>query len=69
LVYASDAARAPGCRALFRVRRSRAAVRYEAAVIGRGGRPEPAVRLLAFLTAPAAAARFRRCGFLPVRKG
>jgi molybdenum ABC transporter molybdate-binding protein len=67
LVYASDAARAPGCRPLFRARRPRPAIRYEAAVLARGGQSEQAARLLAFLTAPAAAARFRRCGFLPVR--
>jgi molybdenum ABC transporter molybdate-binding protein len=67
LVYASDSARAPGCRPLFRVRRPRASIRYEGAVVARGGQPEQAVGLLAFLTAPAAAARFRRCGFLPVR--
>jgi hypothetical protein len=36
-------------------------------VLARGGQPEQAARLLAFLAAPAAAARFRRCGFLPVR--
>jgi molybdenum ABC transporter molybdate-binding protein len=67
LIYASDAARAADCRLLFRVRRPRPAIRYEAAVVARGGQPEQAAQLLAFLTAPAAATRFRRCGFLPVR--
>ena len=67
LIYASDAARAVACRLLFRVRRPRAAIRYEAAVIGRGGQAEQATRLLVFLTSPAAATRFRQCGFLPIR--
>jgi molybdenum ABC transporter molybdate-binding protein len=67
LIYASDAARAPGCRLLFRVRRQRPAIRYEAAVVARGGQPAQAAQLLAFLATPAAATRFRRCGFLPVR--
>jgi molybdenum ABC transporter molybdate-binding protein len=68
LIYASDAARAAGCRLLFRVRRRLPAIRYEAAVVARGGQPEQAAQLLTFLTTPAAATRFRRCGFLPVRE-
>jgi molybdate transport system substrate-binding protein len=67
LVYASDAAGAPGCRLLFRVRRAAAAVRYLAAVIQRGQQAEQAQRLLDFLTSRPAAARFRRCGLIPVR--
>jgi molybdate transport system substrate-binding protein len=67
LVYGSDGARAEGCRLLFRVPAGPSAIRYEAAVVGRGKRPGEAQTLLSFLTSPAAAPRFRRCGFLPTR--
>ncbi|HKI32907.1 MAG TPA: molybdate ABC transporter substrate-binding protein [Gemmataceae bacterium] len=67
LVYGSDAARAEGCRLLFRVPAGPTAIRYEAAVLGRGKRPEEAQALLSFLTSATAAPRFRRCGFLPIR--
>lgn len=67
LVYSSDAACASGCRALFTVRRLSVPIRYCGAVLGRGSASGPAERLLAFLTSPAAAQRFRRCGFLPNR--
>jgi molybdate transport system substrate-binding protein len=67
LVYASDAARADRCRALFRVRRPAVAIRYTAAVVRRGQQADPAQALLDFLSSGAAARRFRRCGFLPVR--
>lgn len=66
LVYGSDAARADGCRLLFRVRRLPVPIRYEAAVILRGQQPTRALELLRFLAAPAAAGRFRGCGFLPL---
>jgi molybdate transport system substrate-binding protein len=68
LVYGSDAARAVGCRILFRARRAKAAIRYTAAVVRRGRDPEQARLLLEFLASGPAARRFRRCGFLPVRK-
>jgi len=68
LIYASDAARAEGCRLLFRVRHPSVAIRYEAAALTRGRLPAPAQALLDFLSSPAAAARFRRCGLVPVRR-
>ncbi len=67
LAYASDAARADGCRTLFRVRRTPVPIRYFGAVLARAADAEAAGRFLAFLTSPPAARRFRRCGFLPVR--
>jgi molybdate transport system substrate-binding protein len=66
LIYASDAARAEGCRLLFRVRHPSVVIRYEAAALAHGHLPGPAQALLDFLTSPAAATRFRRCGLLPV---
>jgi molybdate transport system substrate-binding protein len=63
LVYASDAVRATGCRVLFRARRGRPAIRYAAAVLERSAQPAEARALLAFLTSPDAAGRFRGCGF------
>jgi molybdenum ABC transporter molybdate-binding protein len=68
LVYHSDAVRAAGCRLLFRARRPAVPIAYAAAVLRRGRQPEEARALLDFLAAPAAAARYRRCGFLPVRR-
>jgi molybdenum ABC transporter molybdate-binding protein len=62
LVYSSDAARAAGCRTLFRVRPPEA-IRYDAAVLARGEPCPAAGRLIEFLTSPAAAPRFRHCGF------
>jgi molybdate transport system substrate-binding protein len=67
LVYGSDAARAAGCRLLFRARRPPAPIRYTAAVVLRGEQPDEARALLDFLTSRPAAARFRRCGFLAPR--
>jgi molybdenum ABC transporter molybdate-binding protein len=67
LVYGSDAARASGCRVLFRVRRTPAPIRYTAAIVARGRQPDRARHLLDFLASPAAGSRFRRCGFLPSR--
>lgn len=67
LVYASDAARADGCRPLFRVRRLPVPIRYAGAVVNRGRDPGPARSLLDFLGSTPAAARFRGCGFLPVK--
>jgi molybdate transport system substrate-binding protein len=68
LVYGSDAAQAAGCRILFRVRRLPVAIEYQAALIRRGQQAGQAQALLDFLTSPAAARRFRRCGFLPVQR-
>jgi molybdate transport system substrate-binding protein len=68
LVYHSDAARAPGCRLLFRARRPAVPISYAAAVLRRGRQPEEARALLEFLASPAAAARYRRCGFLLPRR-
>jgi molybdate transport system substrate-binding protein len=62
LVYRSDAA-AAGCRVLFRA--GPASVRYAAALTCRGAGKPAARALLGFLTSPAAARRFRGCGFLP----
>jgi molybdenum ABC transporter molybdate-binding protein len=64
-VYASDAARAEGCRTLFRVRRTPTPILYTAAILNRGHDTTAAARLLAFLTSSEATYRFRRCGFLP----
>jgi molybdate transport system substrate-binding protein len=68
LAYASDAATAEGCRLGFRVGRGPLTIRHTGAVIRRSQQPEQAKALLDFLTSRAAAARFRRCGFLPVRR-
>jgi molybdate transport system substrate-binding protein len=68
IVYLSDAARADGCRLLFRVRRPSVGIRYEAAVLARGRLPGPAQDLLDFLTSAAASPRFRRCGLLRPRR-
>jgi molybdate transport system substrate-binding protein len=67
VVYASDAIRAERCRTLFRVRRTPIPIQYSATIVNRGTDPGPARRLLEFLISSRAAARFRRCGFLPTR--
>ncbi len=67
LVYGSDAVAASGCRILFHGRRPPAPIRYVGAVIRRGQQQKQARALLDFLTSPAAARRFRQCGFLPRR--
>jgi molybdate transport system substrate-binding protein len=67
LVYGSDAAHAEGCRLLFRVPAGPTAIRYEAAILTHAKQPEEGQALLSFLTSTAAAPRFRRCGFLPLR--
>jgi molybdenum ABC transporter molybdate-binding protein len=67
LAYASDAARAAGCRTLFRVRRTPVPIRYFGAVLSRAHQAQTARHLLAFLASPPASRRFRSCGFLPVR--
>jgi molybdenum ABC transporter molybdate-binding protein len=68
VVYSSDAARAAGCRTLFRTRRTPTPIRYSAVILGGGRDPASARALLDFLRSPPAARRFRQCGFLPVRK-
>ncbi|OAI40201.1 hypothetical protein AYO40_05085 [Planctomycetaceae bacterium SCGC AG-212-D15] len=65
LVYRSAAATTPGCRLLFGVRRTGSPIHYAGGVIAGSRRAEQARHLLAFLQSAAAAARFRRCGFLP----
>jgi molybdenum ABC transporter molybdate-binding protein len=65
LVYLSDAARAEGCRVLFRARLT--TVRCAAALTRRGAEKPAARSLLAFLTSRLAEKRFRRCGFLAAR--
>jgi molybdenum ABC transporter molybdate-binding protein len=65
LAYSSDALRADGCRLLFQARNLPEPIRYSAALVGRGADPAPAEALLQFLASPAAAKRFRRCGFRP----
>jgi molybdenum ABC transporter molybdate-binding protein len=67
LVYGSDAIAANGCRILFRSRRAPVPIRYAAALTRRGQQTDRAPALLRFLTSPAAARRFRGCGFLPCR--
>src|SRR5262245_4049666 len=69
LAYGSDAARADGCRVLFRVDPRSLSICYAAALVGRSDQPEQARALLDFLTSVPAARRFRRCGFLPVIRG
>jgi molybdenum ABC transporter molybdate-binding protein len=65
LAYGSDAARAAGCRMLFRVRRLPAPIRYAAAILAGSRRREQARALLDFLTSRAASVRLRHYGFLP----
>jgi molybdate transport system substrate-binding protein len=69
IVYGSDAASDPGCRIVYRFRKSGAPIVYSAAVLRGGKQVEAARALLAFMSSPQAAARFRECGFrLPPRK-
>jgi molybdate transport system substrate-binding protein len=67
LVYGSDAGRADGCRLLFRARRPPVPIHYAAALLRQGGGGEQARAFLTFLGSPAAARRFRGCGFLVPR--
>jgi molybdate transport system substrate-binding protein len=67
VVYSSDAARAAGCRTLFRARRTPIPIRYSAVLLPGERDPAAARALLDFLRSPPAARRFRQCGFLPVR--
>jgi molybdate transport system regulatory protein len=65
LVYGSDAASAPDCPVLFRIRQMPVPIRYAAGVLAVGRHPEQARALLGYLTSRTASARFRRYGFLP----
>jgi molybdate transport system substrate-binding protein len=66
LVYRSDALAASDCRILFSVRHTPSPICYTAALT-RSGEQSPGARgLLAFLTSPVAARRFRGSGFLPI---
>lgn len=66
LVYRSDALAAAGCRILFSARSTPSPICYSAALT-RSGEQSPGARgLLAFLTSPTAARRFRGGGFLPI---
>jgi molybdenum ABC transporter molybdate-binding protein len=67
LAYSSDAARAEGCRTLFRVRRTPTPICYFGSVLSRTPDANTAGQLLSFLTSPPALRRFRKCGFLPIR--
>lgn len=67
LVYSSDAARAEGCRSLFRARRLPVPIRYHGAALQRGQQPDAAQQLLDFLSSPRSARCFRKCGFLAAR--
>jgi molybdate transport system substrate-binding protein len=67
VVYSSDAARAEGCRTLFRVARTRIPIQYCGGIVYRGSDPGPARRLLGFLASSRAAQRFHRCGFFSPR--
>jgi molybdate transport system regulatory protein len=66
LVYSSDAITARDCRILFRARRLPSEIRYFGAAASGGPQAAAARALLDYLTSSTAAARFRRCGFLPV---
>src|SRR5262249_8260083 len=70
VVYGSDVMNAADCRLVFRVPRGQACIQYRGAVVNRGPQPaKPQARaLLDFLSSRQAISRFRRCGFLPVRK-
>jgi len=68
LSFASDAARASGCRVLFPIDSSEASVSYVAAVC-RGEREKPSQSLLEFFQSPAAQRTFRRCGLSLPKKG
>lgn len=67
LIYGSDLGHFPDCRLLFRVQQPPVQMRFTAALVRRALHPTAAQRFLAFLASPAAAERFRQCGFLPVR--
>jgi molybdenum ABC transporter molybdate-binding protein len=66
LVYGSDAARAAGCRILFRAGRKNPSIRYLGAVCRHAPQQAAAQALLAFLGSRSAARRFRECGFLAI---
>jgi molybdenum ABC transporter molybdate-binding protein len=66
-IYASDVARAEGCRALFRVRHPAVVIRYQGAALAYSHEPERAQAVLDFLSSTPAGARFRGCGLLPAR--
>jgi molybdenum ABC transporter molybdate-binding protein len=68
IAYASSVRAASDCRVLFRVGRIAVAIRYTGVLLRQARQPEQGRRLLEFLASPMAARRFRRCGFLPVRK-
>jgi molybdenum ABC transporter molybdate-binding protein len=63
LVYASDAARAEGCRTLFLPRRPAVPIRYVGALLRGESSSEPAQQLLDYLASAQAARRLRECGF------
>jgi molybdate transport system substrate-binding protein len=65
LAYGSDAVAGRGCQILFQTRRSQAAPTYTAALLALESQSARAEGLLQFLSSPAAAARFKACGFLP----
>ena len=67
LVYSSDAFRAEGCRSLFRVRHLPVPILYCGAVLHRGQELTAARQLLAFLSSPQSASRYRQCGFLAIQ--
>jgi molybdate transport system substrate-binding protein len=68
IVYSSDAAHAQQCRTLFRVRQTPIPIRYSGAILNRGDDPRAAQQLLEFLVSSRAVQRFRRCGFMPLRR-
>jgi molybdate transport system substrate-binding protein len=63
LAYTSDAARAEGCRVLYRARQLPTPIRYRGVGLRSGESTAAADRLLTFLASPHAATLFRRCGF------
>ena len=67
VVYASDAARADGCRILGRIERLPGPIRYEVAVLATTANYDPAIQLLKFVASESAAKRFHECGFRAVR--
>ncbi len=61
LAFASDAARATGCRILFTIDPAKASLAYSAAVC-KGAREKDSQALLEFFASPTAQRCFRRCG-------
>jgi molybdate transport system substrate-binding protein len=66
LAFSSDAVGHGAWKCLFRVPATRAAAKYEAAIISRDQSHDAASELIQFLNSPTARRCFRRCGLQPV---